>query len=291
MKLHEHPVWPHISQAWQESLTAGYGSWEDVWNGFPELRRFFPDPDQLPANGVLWQSIDEVRALELTPIEQLCGPLYSACVLMMAGVAGVGKSLFALQLAACIAAGNNLQGWYTPKARQVLYVDGEMAPQYMQNRIETIPESDNLKLIHLDSMRRLNAFVDFSNEQWRDWFVRDEILDQFDVFFFDTVSSLVLSHSEGAMFSPEYWLQLESFHQQFRSRGKTVVWVDNLNKSGEIFGTAVKHHKVDACWRFEEWAEKPGDATAGFRLFQNKQRGDTESADSQWYYTSRWFKG
>ena len=240
-------------------------------------------PEFITASGMM-MGIAETLALELPEIEQLCGALYSSGVLMIAGVAGVGKSLFALHLAAHIAAGKNLGGWHTPKARPVLYVDGEMAPQYLQSRLKAVPHSNLLSLIHLESMRRAGGNLDLSQQRWRDWFLRPEVFESHDVFIFDTVSSLVLTDKDSSPYDPQYWLQLELFHREFRSAGKTVIWIDNLNKAGEVFGTSVKHHKVDTMWLLEQWDECPYLHTASFELTQGKIRGDTDSADSQFYF-------
>ena len=242
-----------------------------------------PDTPWQPSND-LTMNAERLLALDLPPIEQVCGPLYNCGVLMIAGVAGVGKSLFTLSLAAHIAAGKNFAGWHTPRALPVMYVDGEMATQYLQSRLKRLPVTSELGMISLESMRQCGDFVDFSQARWRDWFVNSWIFECYEVFIFDTVSSLVLPHKEGDLFAPEYWLQLESFHQQFRAHNKTVIWVDNLNKSGEVFGTSAKHHKVDSMWKFTKWDGCPYLNTAAFTMEQGKLRGDTEDAAGHWYF-------
>jgi len=237
-----------------------------------------------PAADALIMDISSTLAMQLPAIEQLCGALYSSGVLMIAGVAGVGKSLYTLALAAHLAAGKTFGGWHTPKPRGVLYVDGEMASQYMQARLKDLPGSDKLGLIHLESMRAAGAYINLGEQRWRDWFLRDEVFGRYDVFIFDTVSSLLLPTPEISSFAPEYWLQLEAWHQQFRAHGKTVVWVDNLNKAGEIFGTALKQHKVDSVWHFEAWKECSMLHTAAFTMQQGKLRGDSTAAGGNWYY-------
>ena len=57
---------------------------------------------------------DEIALMDLKPIETVCGPLTSAGVTMIAGSAGVGKSLFSLHMAAHIAAGVGLEDWKVP---------------------------------------------------------------------------------------------------------------------------------------------------------------------------------
>ena len=60
--------------------------------------------------------------------------------------------------------------------------------------------------------------------------------------------------------------------------------MDNLNKNQQVFGTAVKHHKVDALWMFEPWAKSP--TKTGFTMSQGKNRGGGEEAEGNWYYGS-----
>lgn len=238
----------------------------------------FEPPNDLTMNA------PKTLAIELPDLEQVCGPLTSCQVLMIAGKAGVGKSLFSLSLAAHIASGKNIAGWHTPEARPVMYVDGEMAGQYLQSRLKKLPICNELGMIHLESMRRCSQYVDFADERWRTWFVNSWIFDCYQVFIFDTVSSLVISHQECSQFDPHYWLQLEQFHQAFRAAGKTVIWIDNLNKSGEVFGTAVKHHKVDTMWHLNQWDDCPYLHTAAFDLTQGKMRGENDPATGKWYF-------
>jgi putative DNA primase/helicase len=257
------------------------------WQGKePEEEEFIP-----PLANKLTIDRAGMLALDLPPIEQICGPLASAGVTMIAGAAGVGKSLFSLHMAGHIACGEDFESWAVPKPRKVLYVDGEMAPQYMQTRLHNVLANDNLTLINLHTMRECDAFIDMSQQHWRDYFLADEWIQAYDLFIFDTVSSLVLTNKNVDPFSPEFWLQLEPFHQQFRAEGKTVIWVDNLNKNGTVFGTSVKHHKVDSLWMFNEWKGKP--TRTGFTIETGKNRGDKDDAEGNWYLSSdgQWSTG
>ena len=243
--------------------------------------------------GQLVMSQAATLALPLPPVHQVIGPLYSATVLMIAGKAGVGKSLFTLHLAGHVAAGLHFERWHCPGARPVLYVDGEMATQYVQQRLHGVPRSERLDLIHLESMRQAGQSVDFGKSGWREYFQQPEIFDKYELFIFDTVSSLVMATEQDGIYQPGYWLQLEPFHQAFRAAGKTVIWVDNLNKMGQVFGTTVKHHKVDSMWHFDTWKGKPVGTKAGFEIILDKARGDTEQPDGRWYMSSDggWISG
>ncbi len=232
----------------------------------------------------LFHTTADVLALKLPPIEQICGPLFSAGITMMAGAAGVGKSLFALNVAAAIASGHHLETWKVPKARKTLYVDGEMSPQYLQGRVRSFQTGDMLQFLHLGLMNEQRFYTDLALPEHRNFFLQSAVFDAFEVFIFDTVSSLVHANEKVDIFSPQYWLQLEPFHQRFRAVGKTVLWVDNLNKQGQVFGTSAKHHKVDAMWLCERFKDKHVDATAAFIISQDKLRGDSEVATGVWEY-------
>jgi len=233
-------------------------------------------------------TIVELMALDLPPIERICGPLMSCGITMLAGSAGVGKSLFALHLAAHIAAGEDLEEWKVPEPRKVIYVDGEMASQYLQGRAIALPATgDNLRLYHNHYVaEKLDGFINLARADHRAFFLRDEIFHLNDVFFFDTVSSLVQPSAEVSVYDPFYWLQLEPWHNEFRAAGKTVIWIDNLNKNGQIFGTSAKQHRVDSQWNFEALKDltRHHDATAGFDIKVGKIRGESDSPKGEWQY-------
>ena len=239
--------------------------------------RFEPDSTTLI-------SAPRFLALDLPPPKQICGPLMDAGVTMIAGKSGVGKSLFALGMAAYISAGKNLATWHTPKARPVVYIDAENPPGNITARMKLLPIVSELGLINLHTMAEADQSFDFSKEEQRQWFVNSWIFECYDVFIFDTVSALLVSSDTCSVFDPHYWLQLEQFHNAFKSANKTVVWLDNLNKQGEVYGTALKHHKVDAMWLLEPWEDCPYLHTAAFKLSKGKVRGEEVIEDQDWYF-------
>lgn len=57
---------------------------------------------------------------------------------MVAGYRGCGKTYFGLAIAYAIASGGEVLGWQAGKPRKVLYVDGEMNPADVQDRLAAI---------------------------------------------------------------------------------------------------------------------------------------------------------
>jgi len=78
---------------------------------------------------------DFVR-LKLAPHACIMNPWFfeKGSVLIYAA-RGVGKTYFALGLAAAIATGGEFLGWKAPKPRKVIYIDGEMPAEGMKERL------------------------------------------------------------------------------------------------------------------------------------------------------------
>lgn len=64
--------------------------------------------------------------------------------LFFAGVTGKGKSFVLLGLAMAVATGGSILGFRAPKIRGVLYMDGEMAPADVQNRLPAMENARRL---------------------------------------------------------------------------------------------------------------------------------------------------
>jgi len=76
---------------------------------------------------------------EYPPIEQVIEPwLTTGGLAMVAGARGVGKTFFALSVAYAIAQGEDFLGFTVPRPCKVLYVDGDMDPLELQQRLRAI---------------------------------------------------------------------------------------------------------------------------------------------------------
>lgn len=215
-----------------------------------------------------------IMAMQFPVIEPLVGPITSSMVLMLAGEAGVGKSLWLLECMAHLAAGRLFGYWDCETPRRVLYIDGEMPGAIIQQRLRNLPDTDNLRLMFGRDAPDMSAHDD-----------RQRLMDhaeQFDVVVFDTVSSLISPQGDIGPFQPEYWLQVTPFNDMLANMGKTVIWVDHLNKQGQVFGTNLKHHKVSDMWLMT----KDKNEETGFHLESTKGRNAPSKVQSSWYFTA-----
>src|SRR5690349_1292714 len=76
---------------------------------------------------------------------------------------GIGKTHMGLGIGFAVASGGDFLGWSAPRARRVLYVDGEMPGQTMQERLAAIVRQsenadgfnpENLRLVCADLQER-----------------------------------------------------------------------------------------------------------------------------------------
>jgi hypothetical protein len=99
---------------------------------------------------------------EIPPRDMLLDPIISTQDLtMIFAKAGVGKTHVALGISYAVATGGTFLRWQAPKARRVLYVDGEMAAGAMQQRIAAMiagggvePDPEYLRIITPDLQER-----------------------------------------------------------------------------------------------------------------------------------------
>ena len=96
-------------------------------------------------------TVDEFLQLKTPPREMILGPwLPTKGLALVHGYRGGCKTLLGLGIAYAVAAGTEILGWRALRPRPVLFIDGEMPHEMMQERVGDIvagcarqpPESD-----------------------------------------------------------------------------------------------------------------------------------------------------
>jgi hypothetical protein len=155
--------------------------------------------------GSFVMSDHELLAMEFPKREMVVAPfLPTASLAMVFAPTGTGKSWFALELALSVAKGSPFFEWDVPKARRVLYVDGEMPPQDIQERRVTLDpkptpslkflsnislglESTSLNLHEPKHQARIDGYLASLPEEQRPALI-----------VFDNLSSLALGKDESS---------------------------------------------------------------------------------------------
>jgi hypothetical protein len=161
---------------------------------------------------------------------------------MIAGYRGLGKTYLGLSIAYAIASGGEVLGWEAGKPRKVVYVDGEMDPIDMQDRLAAIHEKAkkdgngnpeaalaNLFLI-CDGDQEL-GMPDLAGEDGQGRKRIEAKLEEVggEVLMLDNLSSL-FRYSEAADNEQESWTIAQDWLLKLRREGYTVVFFHHTGK-------------------------------------------------------------
>jgi KaiC/GvpD/RAD55 family RecA-like ATPase len=172
---------------------------------------------------------------------------------------GIGKTWFALQLAASIASGKEFLRWKTtkdidrePVQYPILYVEGEMRASSLRDRIVDIQQSMegfNFNYFHIAPVAEQpnETFEPLNEERGRENIeVRlKEIFEQTGkkpFLFLDNISCLTsIQEKDGVE-----WISFMSWLVKLRARGYTVIFLHHSTKEGSTSsGSNMKERAVD----------------------------------------------
>src|SRR5215831_18909885 len=136
----------------------------------------------------LLELIVQAREYVLEPI------LHAKETATLYGYRGFGKTYLLLTLAYAIACGGMALKWRAPKARRVLYVDGELPIEVLQERLRAIvagaegepPEDSYFRLLAADQQEL--GIPNLSTAEGREWL--EPHLKDVEVLFLDSISTL-----------------------------------------------------------------------------------------------------
>lgn len=191
-------------------------------------------------------SAPELLNAELEPLEVLVAPfLFQKCLAMVHARRGVGKTHFALALAFALASGGKFLNWSAPKARGVLYIDGEMPQQLMQARIRELASAagevpELLRIITPDRIDRPMPDLATAAGQAE---VDAHIGPATALIVVDNLSCLV--RSGGAENESESWTAVADWLLRHRRAGRAVLVVHHSGKGGAQRGTSKREDLLD----------------------------------------------
>jgi len=207
------------------------------------------------------------REFVLDPILPLQG------VAMIHAKRGVGKTYCALAMSVAVASGSSLLKWKAPKARRVLYIDGEMPAALMQERLRSLvygvpghTDPENFRIINADlfdgfppnlSTREGQETVG-SDVEWADLIVID---------------NLATLSRHGKENETESWHPMQEWLLSLRRRRKSVLLVHHSNKGGAQRGTSSREDILDTVISLNHPADYEASQGARFIVAFEKTRG------------------
>jgi putative DNA primase/helicase len=217
----------------------------------------------------------EFLRLELPPRQKIVAPwLPEKGLAMIYSPRGVGKTLLGMTAAYAIAAGANFLGFKIEKPRKVLYIDGEMPAQTMQDRLAAIvngfaeqpPTPEHFRIL-LSDLREY-GLPDLATPEGQAWI--DAQVGEAEVIVLDNISTLVRSGKEN---EAEAWLPIQSWLLRHRRAGRAIVFFHHAGKGGAQRGTSRREDVLDTVISLRRPSDYSPDQGARFELHYEKCRG------------------
>jgi putative DNA primase/helicase len=194
-------------------------------------------------------TIGEFLRLDLKPREMVLAPVIAQQGLTMVySWRGIGKTHIALGMAYAVASGGRFLKWQAPKARPVLYIDGEMPATAMQERLAAIVKSSSAEaaedalLIVTPDRQDLGIMPNLSTaegqgmvEQWI-----DERHIEFVVI--DNIATLCRAPKDN---ETDSWTSMQGWLLRLRRKGISVLLVHHAGKGGAQRGTSSREDVLD----------------------------------------------
>ena len=204
---------------------------------------------------------------------------------MIYGTRGVGKSYLTLSIAVAVASGRSLLDWSPGKASSVLYVDGEMPGDQLQERVRTLTgaQPDSLPLQFLARDLSHDCPFNLSRHEFRQAIDRHADAIDAKLIVLDNLSTLWCGKENDA----ESWDDMQYWLIGLRKKGRSVIIVHHAGKSGQQRGSSRKEDSLDitlALRRLESSAQSEG---LGFNAKFEKTRSKRGEAVENFHATFR----
>lgn len=249
-----------------------------------ELRKGLQD-EQEAKHSVKAIDIAPFLRMEFPPRENILDP-----VIPMQGLAmihaprGAGKTHVSLGIAVAVSSGGQFLRWKAPKARGVLFLDGEMPAVVIQERLSRIIVSADyeptapLKIITPD-------LQDYGMPNLATLEGQEAIepsLDGVSLVIIDNISTLCNGGREN---DAESWLIIQGWALRLRSRGISVLFIHHSGKGGQQRGTSRREDVLDTVICLRHPGDYMPDQGACFEVHFEKARGiygdDTKSFEAR----------
>lgn len=265
-------------QEYQDSHGKDISDWLSEGNTIEKLLQIVDQTsDYIPItkkDEIFAISMDEFLNLELPKREMILDPfLPTQGLCLLYAKRGVGKTHVALGISYAVASGGKFLKWHAPYPRKVLYVDGEMPAVVMQERLQRISLSEDLKPPSPDFLKIITPDLqeipmpDLSTQEGRD--LIDKLLEDRDLIIIDNISTLFRSGIENEAAS---WGPVQDWALALRRRGKSVLFIHHAAKGGQQRGTSKKEDILDAVISLKHPDGYRSDQGASFEINFEKTR-------------------
>lgn len=203
-------------------------------------------PGQQKTQGLQAFSLCDFLEVEFPHRGFLLSPIvHEQGLTMLYAYRGVGKTLLALAIALAIASGNKLFHWLCSEPRAVLYIDGEMSAQALQERFKALALGAGIDvrqtLLHIitpdtQSLPMPNLAQESGQKLIEPHLAGISLV---------IVDNLACLCSAGKENETESWVPVQRWLLGLKRRGISTLIVHHAGKSGEQRGTSAREDVMD----------------------------------------------
>ncbi len=191
------------------------------------------------------------------PREYLLDPVLTARAMVeIFSWRGIGKTMFALGMAGAVSSGGSFLGWRAPKARKVLFIDGELDESELQKRVRQLDiGNDNLIVLCCDA--QVNPFPHLATPQAQR--IIEDHLGGAELLILDNLSALAPASNER---EGEEWIVIQAWIKELKRKyGTTTIFLHHAGHSGASRGTTRREDCVGDLLLGDWLHAEPADAS------------------------------
>jgi hypothetical protein len=232
-------------------------------------------------------AISEFLATELPPRDNILAPcLPRQGLAMIHSKRGIGKTFVALNIAYAVACGGSFLRWKAPQSRGVLFIDGEMPGNVIQERLAQIVQCNALEpqkpLLIFSPDLQDRGMPDLSTIEGQKA-VEKHLSPDIELIIIDNISTLSRSGSKEN--EAASWLPLQQWSLKLRAQGKSVLFIHHSGKGGLQRGTSKREDILDTVISLRHAQDYEPAQGACFEIHFEKSRGiyglDVESFEAR----------
>ncbi|MDY6988383.1 MAG: AAA family ATPase [Thermodesulfobacteriota bacterium] len=193
--------------------------------------------------------ITEFSSLDLPERKAFLSPwLLEQSITLVSGWRGIGKSWFALGLLKAVATGTAFGPWQATEPARVLYLDGEMVPSDLTERLDDLGlEANGQDLpfyIYSDAYSNLLGLprANLLSKTWRESMHRILTTRHIRLWILDNLVSTCPGIDEN---SQKEWSPVNDWLLSLRFKGISTVLLHHTGKSGSQRGTSGREDNID----------------------------------------------
>lgn len=183
---------------------------------------------------------------QLPPRDYLLGNvLCTTSRWMIYGETGVGKTLFALDLAGAVTSGTPFLNWAGIRPSRAMYLDGEMPAETFKERMQLVADQYGASLNLFGYNRDVlgdGEMPPLNTEAGEKWLRRELDLVKPDLVIFDSIMCLLV----GSMAEEESWAPIKPMIRAISSRRIAQIWLHHTGHDpSKAFGTKTREWELD----------------------------------------------